>query len=83
MKAVKIILRSLNAIKFLLVSFVLILSLCVNLVLFLGGSLFSCIPPCRLLWRVGVYVYLLSHRCCLLGGELIPELVAPTIERID
>jgi len=22
------------------------------------------------------------HRCCLLGGELIPELVAPTIERI-
>jgi len=41
MKAVKIILRSLNAIKFLLVSFVLILSLCVNLVLFLGGSLFS------------------------------------------
>ena len=41
MKAVKIILRSLNAIRFLLVSFVLILSLCVNLVLFLGGSLFS------------------------------------------
>ena len=41
MKAVKIILRSLNAIRFLLVSFVLILSLCINLALFLGGSLFS------------------------------------------
>ena len=41
MNAVKIILRAMNAIKFLLVSFVLILSLCVNLALFLGGSLFS------------------------------------------
>lgn len=41
MNAVKIILRAMNAIKFLLVSFVLMLSLCVNLALFLGGSLFS------------------------------------------
>lgn len=41
MSAVKIILRAMNAIKFLLVSFVLMLSLCVNLALFLGGSLFS------------------------------------------
>jgi hypothetical protein len=41
MNAVKIILRAMNSIKFLLVSFVLMLSLCVNLALFLGGSLFS------------------------------------------
>ena len=41
MNAVKIILRAMNAIKFLLVSFILMLSLCVNLALFLGGSLFS------------------------------------------
>ena len=26
--------------------------------------------------------YTLLHRCCLLDGELIPELVAPIIERI-
>ena len=29
-----------------------------------------------------VYIHVLSHRCCLLDGELIPELVAPIIERI-
>ena len=41
MKIIRIILRSLNVIKFLLVSSFLILSLCVNLALFIGGSLFS------------------------------------------
>jgi hypothetical protein len=41
MKTVRLLLHSLNSFKFLLVSFVLILSLCVNLALFLGGSLFS------------------------------------------
>ena len=41
MKILKIIWRTLKAIRFLLISFVLVLSLCINLALFLGGSLFS------------------------------------------
>ena len=41
LKILKLIWRTLKTVKFLLVSFVLVLSLCINLALFLGGSLFS------------------------------------------
>ena len=41
MKLVKIIWRSLKAIRFFIIFFALVLSLCINLALFLGGTLFS------------------------------------------
>ena len=41
MKLVKIIWRSLKAIRFFIIFFSLVLSLCINLALFLGGTLFS------------------------------------------
>jgi myosin heavy subunit len=41
LKILKLIWRTLRTIKFLLVSFILVLSVCINLALFLGGSLFS------------------------------------------